>query len=187
MDRVVDRAVELGSVAAAAKDGGDRVAEVAGGAARRVSERSKSVKKKRKHYTGRSRGTDELRRLEEARSKLAEFRDKLGPIARDLMRSIYGEDGPVWGTSFRDIEILAALLGDHLAARFVQDAVSEQASHVPPESQVCPVCAGPGTPSQEDEPRSLQTLRGIVNWGENKCTCGSCRRDFFPSEPRLED
>jgi hypothetical protein len=144
-------------------------------------------KRKRKHYTGRAKGTDETRRLDEARDKLVAVRSKIGQFARELMREIYGEHGPEWGTRFRDIEILGDVIGGEVASQFTEDSVSEQAEHVPKQAGLCPCCGGAGDRQPGDEPRSLKTLTGIVNWDEARYFCETCRRSFFPSERRVGD
>jgi len=141
------------------------------------------IKPKRKHYTGRPKGADETRRLDEARSKLATVRGKIGEFAQELMRELYGEQGPEWGTKFRDIEILSDVIGAEVASRFTEGSVSEQAEHVPKSAETCPCCGGHGTRAENDEPRSLKTLTGDVNWNEAQYFCKPCRRSFFPSKP----
>jgi hypothetical protein len=145
------------------------------------------AKRKRKHYTGRSQGADERRRLDEARGKLAAVRGKIGQFARELMREVYGEQGPEWGTRFRDIEILGDVIGAEVASRFTEGSVGGQAGNVPENARVCPCCGGDGKRRPEDEPRSLHTLTGVVSWEEAQFFCEPCRRSFFPSEPRFGD
>jgi hypothetical protein len=139
-------------------------------------------KPKRKHYTGRPKGADEARRLDEARSRLTTVRGKIGQFAQELMRELYGEQGPEWGTKLRDIEILSDVIGAEVASRFTEGSVSEQAEHVPKSAEICPCCGGHGTRDDEDEPRSLKTLTGDVNWNEAQYFCKPCRRSFFPSK-----
>jgi len=98
------------------------------------------AKRKRKHYTGRAPGADETRRLDEARARLVAVRGKIGEFARELMREVYGEQGPEWGTRFRDIEILGDVIGAEVASRFTAGSVEEQAEHVPPKAGLCPCC-----------------------------------------------
>lgn len=145
------------------------------------------TKRKRKHYTGRAKGLDEVRRLDEARAKLVAVRGRIGQFARELMREIYGEHGPEWGTRFRDIEILGDVLGAEVASRFTEGSVSEQAQSVPDQAGICPCCGGDGKRREEDEPRSVHTLTGVVSWEEAQFICEPCRRSFFPSKPRAED
>lgn len=145
------------------------------------------AKRKRKHYTGRAKGLDEVRRLDEARAKLAAVRGRVGQFARELVREVYGEHGPEWGTRFRDIEILGDVIGAEVAGRFTEGSVSDQAERVPDKAGICPCCGGGGKRREEDEPRSLHTLTGVVNWEEAQFICEPCRRSFFPSEPRFGD
>ena len=145
------------------------------------------VKRKRKHYTGRAKGTDETRRLDEARAKLVGVRRKIGQFARELMWEVYGEHGPEWGTRFRDIEILGDVIGAEVASRFTEGSVCEQAECVPEKACICPNCGSDGERRKDDEPRSLHTLSGVVNWEEAQFFCEPCRRSFFPSERRFGD
>jgi len=145
------------------------------------------VKRKRKHYTGRAPGADETRRLDEARAQLVAVRGKIGEFARELMREVYGEQGPEWGTRFRDIEILGDVIGAEVASRFTEGSVEEQAEHVPPQAGFCPCCGGDGKRQADDEPRSMKTLTGGVKRAEAQFFCEACRRSFFPSERRFGD
>jgi hypothetical protein len=140
-------------------------------------------KRKRKHYTGRAKGADETRRLDDARAKLAAVRGKIGQFALELMREVYGEHGPEWGTRFRDIEILGDVIGSEIASRFTEGSVREQAECVPEKARSCPCCGGDGE-RRDDEPRRLLTLTGVVSWEEAQFFCEPCRRSFFPSERR---
>jgi hypothetical protein len=145
------------------------------------------AKRKRKHYTGRAQGADETRRLDEARAKLVAVRGKIGQFARELMREVYGEQGPEWGTRFRDIEILGDVIGAEVASRFTEGSVEEQAEHVPPKARLCPCCGGDGERQADDEPRSVKTLTGVISWEEAQFFCEPCRRSFFPPERRFGD
>lgn len=145
------------------------------------------AKRKRKHYTGRAPGADETRRLDEARAKLVAVRGKIGQFARELMREVYGEQGPEWGTRFRDIEILGDVIGAEVASRFAEGSVEEQAEHVPPKAGLCPCCGSDGKRQADDEPRSLKTLTGVVSWEEAQFFCEPCRRSFFPPERGFGD
>jgi hypothetical protein len=166
----------------------ERVAETAtAGVADGGTKPSGRGKRKRKHYTGRAQGVDERRRLDEARAKLVAVRGKIGQFAQELMREVYGEHGPEWGTRFRDIEILGAVIGAEMAIRFTEGSVSEQAESVPEKAGACPCCGGDGERRKEDELRSLKTLMGIVSWEEAQFFCEPCRRSFFPSKPRFGD
>ena len=159
----------------------------AGGAAGVGTKSSGRAKRKRKHYTGRAKGADETRRLDDARAKLAMVRGKIGQFAWELMREVYGDQGPKWGTRFRDIEILGDVIGAEIASRFTESSVREQAEVVPEKARSCPCCGNDGERRDEDEPRSLLTLTGVVSWEEAQFFCEPRRRSFFPSEPRFGD
>lgn len=145
------------------------------------------AKRQRKHYTGRAPGVDETRRLNEARTRLVAIRGRIGEFARELMREVYGEQGPEWGTRFRDIEILGDVIGAEVASRFTEGSVSEQAEHVPEKARLCPCCGSDAERRADDEPRSLKTLTGVVSWEEAQFFCESCRRSFFPPERGFGD
>jgi hypothetical protein len=166
----------------------DRGPEVATAGATDVEAKSSGrAKRKRKHYTGRGPGADETRRLDEARAKLVAVRGKIGQFAQELMREVYGEQGPEWGTRFRDIEILGDVIGAEVASRFTEGSVSEQAEHLPEKVGLCPCCGGDGKRRADDESRSVKTLTGVVSWEEAQFFCEPCRRSFFPSERGFGD
>ena len=144
-------------------------------------------KRKRVHYTGRAKGADETRRLDEARTKLGAVRGRIQEFAQGLVHEVYGEHGPEWGTRFRDIEILGDVIGAEVATRFTEGSVGEQAEVLPEEAHDCPCCGGTGERQEDDEPRSVQTLTGVVDWNESEFYCEACRRSFFPSEPCFGD
>jgi hypothetical protein len=158
----------------------------AGGPVGVKTKSSGRTKRKRKHYTGRAKGADETRRLDDARAKLAMVRGKIGQFAWELMREVYGDHGPKWGTRFRDIEILGDVIGAEIASRFTESSVREQAEVVPEKARSCPCCGSNGE-RRDDEPRSLLTLTGVVSWEEAQFFCEPCRRSFFPSERRFGD
>jgi hypothetical protein len=108
-----------------------RTESAAGGLADVATKPSGRAKRKRKHYTGRPQGADETRRLDEAHAKLAAVRGRIGQFARELMREVYGEHGPEWGTRFRDIEILGDVIGAEVASRFTEGSGGECARGSP--------------------------------------------------------
>ena len=183
---VQEQCVEVGVGGVAGGCGAASGAEsvVGPGADTRVLKRAQ---RKRKHYTGRSQGADETQRLNEVRMKLSRLLPRIRGIARELVAEVYGEAGPEWGTRFRDIEILSDVIGMEVASRFTERAVDGQAASVPEEACVCPGCRGHGRRRQEDAPRSMRTLTGVVDWSESEFYCDACRRSFFPSESRPGD
>lgn len=125
----------------------------------------------------------EWERLVRAREQAQPVREAIQEFAAALVRDLYGEQGPVWGTSFADIEVLCSTIGKAVATALAAQAVAAQAEGgVPPEHAGCPGCQALGDPLP-NEPRSVQTLDGLVEWWEPEHTCERCRKSFFPSEP----
>jgi hypothetical protein len=169
-------------------DAGASAQELPGTAAPAASTKgAEGGKRKRKHYTGRPKGADETRRLDEARAKLVTVRVRIREFATELVEDVYGEHGPEWGTRFRDIEILGDVIGAEVATRFTEGSVNNQARLLPKDAQDCPRCRGSGDRQKDDEPRSVHTLTGVVNWNEPEFHCVTCRRAFFPSKPCFGD
>lgn len=126
----------------------------------------------------------ELERLTHAREQAAPLAAAIREFAENLVRDVYGEQGPAWGTPFADIEVLSSRIGKAVATAMATRAVTAQAeAGVPDQYNGCPICHGP--PETSSEPRSVQTLDGLVEWWEPEHTCDRCRKAFFPSEPRI--
>src|SRR5215470_6739285 len=90
----------------------------------------------------------------------AELRPVIAAAAKNLASHLYGPQGPPWGTSFEEIETLAALIGRQLGNELTQQSLQRQADQpLPAELQSCPAYAGPlqGRPK---EPRSVRTDTG---------------------------
>lgn len=145
------------------------------------AEKSKSKpKRKKKDWQPPPR---ELERLMRARAQAVPVAGAIREFAESVVRELYGEHGPEWGTTFADIEALSSTIGKAVATALATRAVAAQAeAGVPDQHADCPVChARAGMISSE--PRSVQTLDGLVEWWESEHTCDRCRKAFFPSEP----
>jgi len=111
----------------------------------------------------------------------AHLRPVLQAAAKNLLHHLYGPEGPAWGTSFAEMEQLAARLGDYLGTDVLQQALQRQADQpVPPPLRHCPSCGRPTAP-RDPEPRSVHTDRGTADWQEPTSRCDPCRKAFFPS------
>jgi hypothetical protein len=109
-----------------------------------------------------------------------EVADQLAAAVREVRRLMFGGDGiPVWGTKFVDIESKGMAVGMEFARQFMEQAVDDQAEHVPTEAfdtgggeQAAPV---PRTPLK------LETGAGAVEWQQPASYLNESRRSFFPS------
>ena len=84
--------------------------------------------------------------------------------------------------TFVDIEELTAEIGDAVARQLASlelsrrsEALCEQPTHA------CPDCGRECCVEPDLEPIILQGMRGEIEYGEPRCHCSRCRRDFFPS------
>ena len=84
--------------------------------------------------------------------------------------------------TFVDIEELTAEVGDEVARQLANlelarrsEALYEQPTHA------CPDCGKECSVEPDLEPVILQGIRGEIEYGEPRCHCSRCRRDFFPS------
>ena len=110
----------------------------------------------------------------------AALRPVLHAAAKNLLHHLYGPDGPPWGTSFAQVEDLAAQIGRSLGTELLQQALQRQAGQpVPAPLLACPVCGRPTT-AGPPEPRSVRTEQGTADWQEPSSHCEHCRKAFFP-------
>lgn len=144
------------------------------------AEKSKGkAKRKKKEWQPPPR---ELERLMRARDQAVPMAAAIREFAESMVRELYGEHGPEWGTTFADIEVLSSTIGKAVAAALATRAVATQAkAGVPDQHAECPGC-GARARMVSSEPRSVQTLDGLVEWLEPEHTCDHCRKAFFPSE-----
>ncbi len=84
--------------------------------------------------------------------------------------------------TFVAIEELTAEVGDEVARQLANlelsrrsEALCEQPTHA------CPDCGKECSAAPDLEPIILQGIRGELEYGEPRCYCSRCRRDFFPS------
>jgi hypothetical protein len=111
---------------------------------------------------------------------------RLAEVARELRAELYGEEGyPGWGTKFVEIEEQVLAIGHDLARQLAEQALAEQARHVPPQAMkdVTGEEAEPGGTEQ----RELETPAGVVSWPEPQAYLPNSRKAFFPSGSRIGD
>jgi hypothetical protein len=108
-------------------------------------------------------------------------------VAKHLLRKIYGPDGMPWGTKFSEVEELAVQIGRALSRSMIDQALVDQAEHVPETAETCGVCGTAVQSGPPPEPRAVTTTVGTVRWSEPKRYCPKCRAAFFPSGPGLGD
>lgn len=127
----------------------------------------------------------ELERLMRARQQALPAAAAIREFAETLVRDLYGELGPAWGTTFAEIEALSSAIGKSVATALATRAVAAQAeAGVPDQHAECPGCCA-RVEMASSEPRSVQTLDGLVEWLEPEHSCDRCRKAFFPSEPTV--
>ena len=113
-----------------------------------------------------------------------DVRRRVEELAAELRQLLYGPTGaPVWGTKFTALEDEACAVGDEVTRCLMSQALQEQAERAAAAPTAACVVCGRDSPSDDIEPRVVQTRRGEVIWRENKHYCRKCRRDFFPSQP----
>jgi hypothetical protein len=110
-----------------------------------------------------------------------DLQNLLGGLAKELNRRIYGEAGIPWGTKFAAIEELAVQIGEEISRRMIEQGVGRQADDVPAEAENCSGCGVSVEPTDDNEPRAVQTQVGTAYWNEPKSYCPKCRAAFFPS------
>ena len=99
-----------------------------------------------------------------------------------VARRVHEDVGPELDLDADDIEQMAATAARAVARGTIEELLERKASLLGPE-QPCPTCDRPCTVRRE--PRSMDFWGGEVAYAEPKCHCPACRRDFFPSAPRL--
>ena len=110
------------------------------------------------------------------------YAELLSQAAAELVEREFGPEGLPRGVKFSELEQLSVELGDGLARRIMQQAVTAQAQADGMAAEICPQC-GRELQQHSPDPRILLTRVGEVEWSEPECYCRSCRRAFFPSEP----
>ena len=123
-----------------------------------------------------------MARSKPARPEVAEHRNYLDGVAKNLHGKLYGSDGLPWGTRFADVEELVIELGQHISHQLLETILQKQALQILPASEdLCPECSQSGQ-ILEPEPRVVDTPVGAAEWDEPRFHCRRCRRSFFPSE-----
>ena len=120
---------------------------------------------------------------EQRPSQVEKGRPYVEGIAKHLIDSLYGPDGPAWGTKLTDIEDLFLAIREVLTQKMLADALARQAAahaHAPTPHRLCPGCQQPLTCDDTNE-RIVQTSAGQAVWPEPQGYCDRCRRSFFPS------
>ena len=102
-------------------------------------------------------------------------------VAKHFLRKAYGPEGMPWGTKFSELEELAVQIGRAVSRSLMDQALADQAGHVPDAAEDCGVCGGAVQSGPPPEPRALTTSVGPVQWSEPKRYCPQCRAAFFPS------
>ena len=114
----------------------------------------------------------------------SEVRRRVEELAVELRQLLYGPTGaPAWGTKFAALEDEACAVGDEVTRCLMSQALQEQTELAAAAAMSACVACGRDSPSDDIEPRVVQTRRGDVTWREHKHYCRKCRRDFFPSQP----
>jgi hypothetical protein len=122
-----------------------------------------------------------MARSKDARPEVAANKAYLEGVAKNLVETLFGPDGPPWGTTFEDLEELVVQLGQTVSRELLRQALQRQAAGpIPPDQQRCPGCQQPPQPG-DPEPRIVATRVGDAEWNEPSRYCPRCRRSFFPS------
>jgi hypothetical protein len=115
-------------------------------------------------------------------SLIDQVRQSLQGTAKNAVQKLWGKEGPPWGTTFDNLEELAAQIGQLVSREVLQQALAAQAqTPAPPPAFVCPCCGRPTVPKKDPELHPTRTAFGEIAWSEPATTCGHCRKAFFPS------
>jgi hypothetical protein len=120
---------------------------------------------------------------------MAYSKKKLDPQVQEWLRKVaaegrallYGEAAfPAWGTKFAEIERDGMSVGLELARLVMEQAVAEQAQHMPaPAGEVPMDQAAPAG----KEATTLETEAGVVEWNQPRSRLKRGRKAFFPPTP----
>jgi len=120
---------------------------------------------------------------------MAFSKKKLDPQVQEWLRKVaaegrallYGEAAfPAWGTKFVEIERDGMSVGLELARLVMEQAVSEQAQHMP--AVAGEVSADQAVPAGK-ESTTLETEAGVVEWNQPRRRLKRGRKAFFPPTP----
>jgi hypothetical protein len=104
-------------------------------------------------------------------------------VAKHFLQKVFGLEGMPWGTKFSNLEDLAIQIGQAVSRSMMTQALAGQSQAVPAEGQTCGVCGTTVLSDPSDNPRTVTTTVGTVQWSEPKRYCPKCRAAFFPSVP----
>src|SRR5262249_55815431 len=99
-----------------------------------------------------------------------------------VARRVHDEVGPELELDADDIEQMAITAARAVARGTIPDLLERKAALLGPE-QLCPTCRRPCAVDRQE--RAIDFWGGEVTYAEPVCHCPACRRDFFPSAPRL--
>jgi len=108
-------------------------------------------------------------------------------VAKHFLQKVYGPDGMPWGTKFSELEELAVQIGQAVSRSMINQALVNQAEHVPETADTCGVCGTAVQSGAPPEPRAMTTTVGTAQWSEPKRYCPKCRAAFFPSDSEFGD
>jgi hypothetical protein len=126
-----------------------------------------------------------MARAKKRTPKVEEVRPYVEGVATNLVDTLYGPDGPAWGTQLTEIEDLFVALRQVLTDKMLADALARQATaqaQSPTAYRRCPGCQQPLLCPDRNE-RLVQTRAGDAAWAEPEGYGDRCRRSFFPSVP----
>jgi hypothetical protein len=95
-----------------------------------------------------------------------------------VARRVHEEVGPELDLDADEIEQAAATAARAVAKGTIEELLEKKASLLGAE-QPCPTCKRLCAVPREQ--RTIHFWGGEVAYGEPKCHCPACRRDFFPS------
>jgi len=130
-----------------------------------------------------------MARSKKRSAKTEQVRDYVEGVAKNLVDKLYGPDGPAWGTTLTDIEVLLLEVREVLTERMLDLSLARQAQALPQQpsdQRLCPGCQQL-LPCTDDNPRIVQTRLGEAEWSEPEGHCPRCRRAFFPSGQKPGD
>jgi hypothetical protein len=114
---------------------------------------------------------------------LSELRDLAYGWGKVVTRRAFGEAGPGLGLDFDSIETLAVEVSQALTLGTIEEILQTQFQLLGAE-QPCPQCSR--LCAVQKAPRTLAIRGGAtIPYDEPVCHCPACRRDFFPSTPKL--
>jgi hypothetical protein len=114
---------------------------------------------------------------------LQEIRELAARWGKIVARRAFGETGPGLDIDLLALEQLAQAAARGLTEGTLTTLLEQQAQALPP-AQPCPACGRLCAVAHEARPLAT-SHGGTLTYQEPLCHCPACRRDFFPSAPRL--